>query len=156
MTPRRWAAAALLGAILLTGCSSDKNKDESASPATTAGEAPATTRRVAGGPFCQFLATFDDRFSRLAPDATNPQQLRTSFQEAVKAIEGAEPLAPPEIQPDVRLLATTFRDFVGTLEQVNYDFTKVPPSSLDRLSRPDVQAAGDHLDSYVRQNCRAG
>ena len=155
MTLRRWAAAALLGAILLTGCSSDKKKDESASPATTAAAAaPSTTRRIIGGPFCEFALTFNGRYAQISPSLADPQQLRAAFEQAAKAIDDAEQIAPAEVRPDVRVLATQFRDLVVILQQANYDFSKVPQASIQRLQSPEVQAAGQRLDAYVKQNCR--
>ena len=147
--------AALATALILSGCTGGDDEDESSSPTTSAAQVTtAAPRRVAGGPFCEFLVTFNDRFGRVGADATSPEQLKATFEQAAQAIQDAEPLAPPEIRSDVGLLATTFRDFVGVLQQVDYDFTKVPPAAIQNVSRPEVDAAGERVDSYIRQNCR--
>ena len=156
MRGRRAAAAALAAAVLLTGCNG--GNDDSSSP-TTARSQPAPTSssaRITGGPFCERVLTFNNRFGRLGPDLANPEQLRISFEEAATSIEEAEGIAPPEIKSDVTLLATTFRELVTVLGEANYDFTRVPPDQLQRLQDPGLQAAGQRLDSYIRQNCRAG
>jgi hypothetical protein len=159
VTLRSWAATAALGIVLMSGCTNGDGEEDGAASPTTAGRqgaATTTTPRITGGPFCEFALTFNDRFGRVGADAANPQRVRATFEEATRAAEEAEQIAPPEIRSDVATLAGTFRDLLAILREANFDFSRVPPASLERLSSPEVQASNQRLDNYVRQNCRAG
>ena len=156
MRLRRWTAGAVLGLLVLAGCSDDKGGGDAASPTTARPTATTTAQRISGGPFCEFALTFTDRFGRITPDAASPQRLRTTFEEAIKAIDDAEATAPAEIKADVRALSATFHDLYTILQQAGFDFTKVTPASFQRLQSPENQAASQRLDNYISQNCRAG
>ena len=152
----RWrvtVAAAIL--LLLPACSS-KEKDEGATPTTAVEPSTTAPSRIIGGPFCEHALGFNEQNARVGPELPNPQQLRTTFEQAAKTIEDAERVAPAEVKADVEVLASTFRQFVTALEQVNFDFTKLPPAQIATLQSSEVTAAGERLDAYVRQNCRRG
>ncbi len=153
----RLLAAALL-AVLLAGCTGGDNDNEDQASPPSGDDQPVTTaaRQITGGPFCEFALTFNDRFGRVGATATDAQALRRTFEDATSAIEQAESTAPPEIRADVRVLATAFRDLLTVLRQANFDPIAVPPASFQRLDNPEIQASGQRLDNYVRENCRSG
>jgi hypothetical protein len=47
--------------------------------------------------------------------------------------------AAAEIKQDVEVIANTFNVFLGELEKVNFEVTRVPPAALQSLPAPEFQ-----------------
>jgi hypothetical protein len=107
--------------------------------------------------FCEFTRTYYDRFATLFAglgSRSDPVALGRVVEQLTGSIRDAVGVAPGEIKADVQMLAAAASGFVAALRQANFDFAKVPPSAGARLQEPDVKAARDRVDAYVRTVCR--
>jgi hypothetical protein len=156
---RRILAGCGIALIVMAGCSGDD--DDAATP--TSAPAPTTTVRPVdtsftgqgSAQFCALSRTYNERFTRVGPDAT-PAQLRTLATEGQAAISEAVTAAPPEIKRDVEVIANAFRTFMGELEKVNFEVARVPPAALQSLSAPEFQQATTRFQAYTRSVCGVG
>ena len=146
--------------VVMTGCGG--GDDDGASPTTSSpGTVPTTTVRPVdtsftgqdSAQFCALSRTFNDRFASVGGNTT-PAQLRTVAREGQTAISQALAAAPAEIKRDVEVISRTFTAFLGELEKVNYDATKVPPAALESLSAPEFQQSTTRFQAYYRSVCR--
>ena len=148
--PRTLLAAAVV-AVALAACTGGNGNDGGRATATTA---PATTAPSGpGDTFCDFLGSFNDRFGRIDLGLTEPARFRAAMEEAATSIRDAQASAPDAIRADVATLNTYFQRFLSALQQANFDFTRLPPGSLQQLQAPEFAAASARLDAYARDNC---
>lgn len=155
---RSWvtAAAAIAIATLLAACGGKGSGDTPATTVTTTPPTTVTTLPGPGGKFCDLVRSYIDRLSNLGPSLVNPEALRKVLEEAGPLIDEAEALAPPEVAPDIRLLAASSRKFLGDLRAVGFDYTKLPPEAFQQLQTPEIKAAQGRLQTYIRDVCRVG
>ena len=159
-------AACGIALIVITGCSGGDDDDKAASPTsapTTANTGPTTTVRPVdtsftgqnSTQFCALARTYNERFTSVGANPT-PAQLRTLSREGQTAISQAVSAAPPEIKRDVEVIANTFNVFLGELEKVNFEVTRVPPAALQSLSAPEFQQSTTRFQAYTRTVCGVG
>jgi hypothetical protein len=141
-------------ALLFGACGGKGSDDASTTTVTTT--APTTTVPGPGGKFCDLVRSYTERLSGLGPSLVNPEALRKVLEEAGPLIDEAEALAPPEVAPDIRVLAVSSRKFLGDLRGVNFDYTKLPPEAFQQLQTPEIKAAQGRLQTYIRDVCRVG
>ena len=158
---RRGVVAWGLALALFAGCSSDSDEDSGrASPTPTSAPGPSTTARPVdtsftgqnSAQFCGLSKTYTDRFANVGPGST-PAQLRTATQEGRTAINQAAAAAPPEIKPDVQVIANVFTGLFTELERTNFDISKLSPASLGALQAPEFQSATTRFQAYLRTVC---
>lgn len=149
-------AAALAMVLLLAACGGKGSDDAPATTVTATPPTTVTTLPGPGGKFCDLVRSYTDRLSNLGPSLVNPEALRKVLEEAGPLIDEAEVLAPPEVAPDIRLLAASSRTFLGELRAVGFDYTKLPPEAFQQLQRPEIKAAQGRLQTYIRDVCRVG
>ncbi len=164
MLARSAVAACGIVIVLLTGCSRDSDKENNqASPTPTSAPGPSTTARPVdtsftgrnSDQFCALSKTYTDRFTNVGPGST-PDQLRTATQEGRAAINQAAAAAPPEIKPDVQVIANVFTGLFTELVRVNFDISKLSPASLGSLQAPEFQSSTTRFQAYLRTVCGVG
>lgn len=150
----RFTTLAVAGVLALTSCSSG-TKSSSGAPTTGSFVTlpPTTAGRASNDPFCNSLNTYTERFQRFEVGATDPQGLKTLMHDASSAIADAQSKAPDEIRSDVAVLSRGFQQFVTILEQANYDFSKLTLAQVQQLQTPEFTAAGQRVDTYLREHC---
>ncbi len=162
---RSTLAACGLALLVLTACSSGDDDNDAAPAATTAPAGPATTAASTSptftgqgsAEFCNLARTYTDRSATVGnPSAMTPAQLRTLANEGRTAITQAANTAPPEIKPDVQLIATTFTALIAELEKVNYDFSRLTPATFAPLQAPEFARASQRFQAYNRDVCKIG
>jgi hypothetical protein len=149
--------------LALASCSGGSSTGEQAeAPATTrlsdaqtAGTGPTGTAftGTGSGDYCRLArayATSAEQFT--AP--TNAAELRQAFADASRDINAAAAVAPPEIKPDVQVVAAGLSAIIAGMEAADYDLTRLAttPPSLP----PNFEAASARLESYARDVCRLG
>jgi len=160
-------AACGLALVLLGGCSSSEKDSD------TAGGGPATTAAPAGGPtttvrpvdtsfsgqnsaqFCNLAKNYKNPAASLGSNPT-PAQLKTVLTDGQTAINQAVAAAPPEIKPDVQIIADAFAAFAKELAKVDYVAANVQPAALAPLSAPAFQMASTRFAAYLKSVCGVG
>ncbi len=146
---RSLVAVALVCVVALVGCGDDD--DESASSGvTTATTAAATPGR--GGRFCELLRSYNDKYNRTR-NVTEPEQLRDLLRTARTDVKEAQEVAPPEVKADSELVARVIDEYVKELEKVDFQTSRIPADTLQRLLSPDFLAAAQRIEAYGRANC---
>lgn len=144
----------LVAVLGLTGCGG--GDDDDAAPAPTS--APTTTAAVgndqAGTPFCGLARTYTEKFSTLLTVANDPVRLRAASTDAEAAIRQAQATAPPEVKPDVTVVATTAGQVLAGLQKNNFDLSRT--SEVTKLQEPAFQTALANLNRYARARCGVG
>lgn len=152
------AMTAVLGLTACSGGSSGKSPAASAPTTAPAGSASSTVDTAFTGQgstqFCTLLRALNDNTDRVAPSLTDPNALRQALLNVQIGIRQASSLAPAEIRPDIDLLSGVYADVVAALEQVNFDFTKISPAALSRLSAPEMQTAATRVQAYSANVCK--
>lgn len=145
----------LVAVLGLTGCGGGDDDDDAA-PAPTS--APTTTAAVgndqAGTPFCGLARTYTEKFSTLLTVANDPVRLRAASTDAEAAIRQAQATAPPEVKPDVTVVATTAGQVLAGLQKNNFDLSRT--SEVTKLQEPAFQTALANLNRYARARCGVG
>ena len=151
---RRTQAAAVLVLVLglaLAGCSGGGKKSPAASPTTAAVGGPLTTRGVVGGsnnPFCRAVQAFSDRFGRVLPALSDPQQYKAAVADAGNALKDVQAAAPDSLKADMALLNDYFQKVLG-----NLDLSHPDPTLLTEVTNPRYTQANTDLNNYLKQNC---
>jgi hypothetical protein len=63
-------------------------------------------------------------------------------------------VAPSEIKPDAQIIARAYADLFKTLDEVDFDVTRLAAGSGQELDEPKVRRASDRLNAYYRDVCR--
>ena len=154
--------ALVVGAIVMvSGCNSTKTAATAATATTGATAATATTadsaaaagpvKATGGGKFCTELATaMNSSAASAATAGTDPKAEILAARAATNKIVGD---APNAIKADVQLLVKASNTMYDALAKVNYDYSKLTPADTAGLSAPDVAAAEQHLQAYVKGTC---
>lgn len=150
--------ALVIAAVLaLSGCSggSKGRSSGTTAPASGASSTVATVFTGEGSTqFCTLLRGFNQNTERITPSLNDPDALRQALAEVQMGIAQASSQAPPEIRADLSLLSGLYSQLVAALAGANFDFTKLPPDTLSRLSAPEVQAAATRLQAYAANVCK--
>jgi len=124
---------------------------DSAAPAVDSAAAAAPVKATGGGKFCTELATAMNSSAASAAQAgTDPKAQILAARAATSKIVGD---APGAIKSDVQLLVKASNAMYDALAKVNYDYSKLTPADTAGLSAPDVAAAEQHLQDYVKGTC---
>lgn len=157
----------VVGAALLVACSdgNDGPGGESAARTTVVGGQVTSTTLIPVD--TSFTGEGADEYCRLASDyavaskqlmgqgGANPD-LKQLFRDAAESITQAVGLAPPEIQSDATIVARDFGALISGLENVDYDFTRVPPDVIARLQSAEYKMASTRIEAYSKNVCRIG
>src|SRR5947209_4916408 len=103
--------------MALAGCS--KGTSTKSTQATTTFPVPTVTTLAihnTNDPFCKFLASYNDRFGKVSPNLSDPQQLKATLQDAGAAIKDAANTAPPAVKADVATMSDGFQKFLAILQ----------------------------------------
>jgi hypothetical protein len=152
MRRSRLAALTIAFALVFGACSSEK-KSSSDATATTAAGAATSAPRGAGDPVCDSLRSYNERFGRVNLGLSNPEQLRAAMQDAGRAIADAQGRAPDAIKADLAVLTRAFQQLLASLEQADYDLSKLSLAQVQQLQTPEVTAASENVNTYLRDRC---
>ena len=92
----------------------------------------------------------DDLFGDV--DFTDPEAMRSAFEEATDVLEDAADAAPEEIQDDVNTSLDAFREYIDVLEEADYDFTQIDTAAFDEIGA-EAEEAGARIDAYNERVC---
>ncbi|MGI9021845.1 MAG: hypothetical protein ACR2HV_01180, partial [Acidimicrobiales bacterium] len=106
-----------------------------------------------GGQFCDLINTYGSRLTGLVSTGANTEQIRQLAEEVGSAIKSAEDAAPPEIKPDVTVVAAAAEGYLTALKNAGYDLAKLPPEAVQAFQAPDVAEAGVRLQGYAASVC---
>ena len=149
----------LLLAVATAGCKSGGLSSLDNTTTTAAGIRPSSTappvsvRAGTGNAFCEFLRTYNEQFGKFNSGLADPQQLRTTMNQALGAIRSAESSAPSDIKADLTTMRIGFENLIKGFEQVGFDVTKLRIDILTSFQTPEFVAASQRMESYTRQNC---
>ena len=122
---------------------------DSAAPIDSAAAAP--VKATGGGKFCTELATaMNSSAASAATAGTDPKAEILAARAATNKIVAD---APAAIKSDVQLLVKASDVMYDALAKVNYDYSKLTAADTAGLSAPDVAAAEQHLQDYVKGTC---
>jgi hypothetical protein len=141
------------GATATTADSAAANASvaDSAAPAVDSAPAAAPVKATGGGKFCTELATAMNSSAASAESAgTDPKAQILAARAATNKIVGD---APKAIKSDVQLLVTASNAMYDALAKVDYDYSKLTAADMAGLSAPNVAAAEQHLQAYVKGTC---
>lgn len=144
--------AAALGLSACGGSDSQKTAATTVPPVTAA---PTTTiltgNDQAGTPFCKLAKTYTEKYGTLLSSAGDPAKLKAATTDAESAIRQAQATAPPEIKPDVTVVATTAGQVLAGLQKNNFDLGKTP--EVSKLQDPAFQSSFTKLTTYGQAHC---
>ncbi len=149
---------ALSAVLVLTACGGDDSDDRAAPTVATAPAATTSPTFTGTGSaqFCGLMNTYRARLTGINAATATPAQVQQLATELGSAIQQAVAVAPPEIKPDVTLVAAAANDYLAELRRAGYDAKKLPPGANQRFQAPDVQAAAGRLQAYDQTVCRRG
>jgi len=138
------AVAAL---VALAACGGDKK--ETSTTTTVAAATTPTTKTFSGSDpnsaFCQLGRANNERLKQIGASAANPDELDKVLRDAAPAVRQAASIAPPEIKPDVEVLAKAFEDLLKSLDEGT--------PNLAAIVSPEFQTAAQNLTAYGQQVC---
>ncbi len=157
---RRLLSPALLMVLVMVGCGGGSKRDpeQAGGTPTTGALAPGPRQSSKSAPgangasdYCRLARSYDDASNRLGQG--NAPEVRQLFRDASRDVKLAVDVAPPEIRSDVRVVADGFGALVTALENVNYDFTKLPPDLIARFMSQEFVDASTNVGRYSRDVC---
>jgi len=125
----------------------------SAAPAgdSAAGAQATPVKATGGGKFCTELASAMNSSAASAEQTgTDPKTQILAARAATNKIVGD---APGAIKSDVLLLVKASNAMYDALAKVDYDYSKLTAADTADLSAPDVAAAEQRLQTYVKGTC---
>jgi hypothetical protein len=148
--------AFVIGAtVMVSGCSGGTKTAataaDSAAPAgdSAAGAVAAPVKATGGGKFCTDLAQAMNTSAGATPGTDAKAQVLAARAATNKIVS----TAPAAIKSDVRVLVAASNVMYDALAKVDYDYSKLTPADMAGMSSPDVAAAEQHLDAYVKDTC---
>ncbi|MCU1372368.1 MAG: hypothetical protein JWO77_3562 [Ilumatobacteraceae bacterium] len=135
------------------GKSTTTEAGDSGKATTTEADSSTTVVATGGGDFCENLAEYINDSSSSEYDATDPESYKKLIEESTKKGKELFEQAPDELDDSVEVLLDAQDQLAAELAKVDYDITKIDPSSLDVMSTPEIQKAGEELDAYVTDTC---
>jgi pantothenate kinase len=159
---------------LAAGCGGGGNKSSSSTTMHTS--AASTTKKTttsgsgsgsgsvpnfASAKNCQDLANLAaTATSAITATSGNPA---ATLNTAAKQLQGLANAAPSDIRADFQTMATAFASFVQTLQKAGYTPSSGAPTAKQiaaltkaarSLNTPKVAQAQQHLNTWVKQNCK--
>jgi hypothetical protein len=149
------ATVVALAAVLALGACTGGSDDRAAGGGAGGGGAGGTAGSGFSGQgseeFCRVSTTYQDPAGRLGQ--ASGANLRQLTREAHASVAQMVASAPPEIRPDVEVLAAGLSEFITALEAANFDLTKVPAPVLERFQERRYIEATDRFQAYLREVC---
>jgi hypothetical protein len=146
---RSLVALALVCVVGLVGCGDD-DEESATTDTTTASTAPATPGR--GGRFCELLLSYTDKYNRTR-NVSDPEQLRDLLRTARTDVKEAQDVAPPDVKVESEIVAKVIDEYVEELEKVDFQTSRIPVATVQRLLSSDFLTAAQRIQEYGRTNC---
>lgn len=159
---RRLSVAVAGAAIALAACGGGETPTAASGTKATSSPASKAVSGAAGSDYCKLAKEYQarsDEFTKAFQgiDFSKPESFRAAFQKLIpqfkEAVAAALAVAPGAIKADLKLVSDAFLTYVGLLEKVKYDFSKLSPEDLQSLTDPKVQAAAQNLAKYGQEKC---
>lgn len=172
----RLAAATLLTISLATACGGSKtttaseNSTGSSSSSVKAGSEGGGTIDLGsgGGDFCEtarqqaksFLGgddkALEDALSQIF-DPSKAQQAKASLKAYVQTAKARNSdfiaKAPAELKADLGVIKTASDKLFDAMAKADYDIAKMDTSALSEADTPQLKAASDRLNGYLKKTC---
>lgn len=140
----------------------DGNGDDVAARSTTSeadsaseeDDAAASSEDFSGkgsGDFCDKAREYDKKFEDIGQNSADAEE---EWRELEKAIDDIAEDAPDEIEADVAVVRTNFKEVRALLEKYDYDFSKVPPDEAAAIESEEVEEANERVNSYMETVCK--
>ena len=143
-------ALVIVCAVGVSACGDDDDGGESSQSSSTTAASTQSTGQ--GGRFCELFRSYNDQFSRTST-IRDSGELRDLLRSARSDVEEAKDLAPPEIKADTEVVYRVIDDYVGALEDVDFNASRIPVDLAQRLASPDFLNAAQRTQAYVATNC---
>lgn len=101
--------------------------------------------------FCTMSAEFD--LENAFTDAETPEQLETSFEQVVSALDQMADEAPAEIRDDVTAVSEAWQGLREPLEEAGWNLSQVDPEVFNTPDAEQLEASADRLDAYMSDVC---
>ena len=121
-------------------------------PTTTA----ATTTTASATPskaFCDLLRSSSDQVRRITVSLTDPAVLKPLLEVVLPALDQSATLATAAAAPDVSVVRAALGDLRAGLDADGYDYSKLPPDLIVRLTSPAFLASFGRLQSLAAGGC---
>ena len=163
MRARTLMVVVALAAFGATACSSSSKPSTtattastaapSASPTTTSGSPTTNAPKSYSGASARFCgyAEKDSTVYKRTGDSTG--ELKSIYSDVLPALQRTQSAAPDALKHDFEVFVAGYTEVVHTLAAINFDATKLTPSTFGPLATPQVKAASAHIRAYVTQVC---
>ena len=170
----RWLSIFVVAlALVAAGCGG--SDDESAASDETTIEETTTTDEATTEESTDTSGTDTDAFNFASEDCQSLVKAYVGLSAAIAAASGGQDVSgdiekfsqyvdevPEEIRGDVQTIAAAYSTFADELKDIGYKPGQVPTADqLQKLqdasksvATSDVQAAGDHLNTWTTENCK--
>lgn len=146
-----WAA---VGSIMITGVVRAQRGPHSAA---ARGRPPASsTSTISPAPstaFCDLLRGYTEQVRRISISLTDPPALKPLLEAALPAVERSESVATPAALADVATVQAALVDLKAGFETSGYDFSKLPPDLVIRLTSPEFDSSFGRLQALASGAC---
>lgn len=154
----RFSVLASVLLVALAACSGGDDSPAASPGPTEPADATTTTAPTFTGAgsdeFCTLARQANQRLGELAQAPPSEDAVRELFTSTADSVDAMADVAPAEIGPAARTMATAYAELVDALSRVQWQPDRLPAEAEQRLNAPEVTAAGNRLSSYQRQVCR--
>ncbi len=160
---RRAMLPTALAIVIFSACSGGSSNKATVSANKSATTTSGGTTATASGATTTKAPSFSgssnsnycDTARRIEATAkANPStDLKSSYQQLDKIAAQFIAIAPSAIKADAQTLIDGLKKLESALAAVNYDFSKIDPSTLATLQDPSFAAAAEHISAYDKQVC---
>jgi len=137
----------VLGLGACGGGDSETTSADTTDPTTTL----PTGSDEAGTPFCGLVRTYSDKSKDVAIMADDPDAVEVAIIDAELAIRRAQDVAPPAINGDVAVVATTYAEVLTGLEEHDFVLTQTP--EVAKIQEPGFLTSVSAVYAYARAHC---
>jgi hypothetical protein len=158
----RVGAVLIAAGISLAACGSSSSGGTAAAGSSTAPSAAASTPAASSGgstldadAFCTYAKKTQSEETKQAQafSSDSPKQLAAYVQQSLSELQAFAAAAPSAIKGDVTTVVAGVDKLFTALKNANYDYTKIPPSSVQAIDTPAFTQADAAISSYLKSKC---
>lgn len=118
-------------------------------PTTTIATASAAPSKA----FCDLVRGYAEQVRRITISLTDPTVLKPLLEAVLPALDQPAPLTSAAAAPDVAAVRAALGDLKAGLDADGYDYSKLPPDLIVRLTSPGFLASFGRLQSLAAGGC---
>jgi hypothetical protein len=108
---------------------------------------------ASGGDWCDLAREVESTFDEGdAVDFTDPAAVEEQFRNSVEVLDDAVGSAPDEIREDVQTTVDAFKELVGLLEDVDFDFLAIDAEQFEEIGTRAEEASA-RIEEYNEAEC---